>query len=152
MKKILAIAWCFLFVFLLGSPALAVEEGASDKVVWSNQESLDNGITMIREIVVSGVETRSTSKTYTDKRTYVKDDVTIAEIWVTATFQYDGSTVSVTSKSISKCETYDGWSFKQSSFTSTGGTVTLTGKLTKLIVLKADVSISLTCDKNGNVS
>ena len=76
----------------------------------------------------------------------------IAEIWIDATFRYDGNTVSVVSKSISKCETYDGWSFKQSSFTSSGGTVTLTGKLTKLLVLNANVNISLTCDKNGNIS
>lgn len=92
------------------------------------------------------------SRCVTREKKYYDDGALVAEIALTATFRYDGNTVSVVSKSISKCETYDGWSFKQSSFTSSGGTVTLTGKLSKLLVLNASVKISFTCDENGNIS
>lgn len=152
MKNATTIILCFFLVMLLVSPVLAMENNNVQQVVWCSEEQLDDGITIVREIVVNGAENRSMSKAYTDKRTYTRDGTVIAEIWIDATFRYDTQTVSVVSKSISKCETYDGWSFKQSSFTSSGGTVTLTGKLTKLLVLNANVSISLTCDENGNIS
>lgn len=41
---------------------------------------------------------------------------------------------------------------KQTSFTSSGGTVTLEGKLTKLLILNDPFTMTLTCDKNGNIS
>ncbi len=92
------------------------------------------------------------SRSVTREKKYYDNGTLIGEIALTVTFCYDGSMVSVVSKSISKCETYDGWSFKQSSFSSSGGTVTLTGNLNKLLVLSTNVNISLTCDKNGNYS
>lgn len=151
MKRILRIMLCILLVLALSVPCLASEinEGC---VVYSHVETLENGITLMRETILIDAHSRSVTKAYTDKHTYSRNGEIIAEIWIDATFRYDGNTVSVVSKSISKCETYDGWSFKQSSFTSSGGTVTLTGKLTKLLVLNANINISLTCDKNGNIS
>lgn len=152
MKNATTILLCFFLVMLLASPVFAMENNNAQQVVWHSQEQLDDGIIVVREIVVNSAESRSMSRAYTDKRTYTRDGTVIAEIWIDATFRYDGNTVAVVSKSISKCETYNGWSFKQSSFTSSGGTVKLSGKLTKLLVLNANVNITLTCDKNGNIS
>ena len=123
-----------------------------NEIISVSQEVLEDGIEIITVTTVTESTFRSMSKAYTREQTFIRDGVTIGVIAINATFRYDGNTVSVVSKSISKCETYDGWSFKQSSFTSSGGTVTLTGKLTKLLVLNANVNISLTCDKNGNIS
>lgn len=74
------------------------------------------------------------------------DDITIH-----ATFKFDGSGVKVISKEIVQCSTYDGWKFSQTGFTSSGGTVTLSGKLSKGLSSKS-ISLSLSCDKNGNLS
>ena len=151
MKRLLIIMMCTFMLLSLAVPCFASEAGESC-VVQSNVRTLDNGIILVRETALNNSLARSMSRAYTDKYTFYHDGELIAEIWIDATFRYDGNTVSVVSKSISKCETYDGWSFKQSSFTSSGGTVTLTGKLTKLLVLNANINISLTCDKNGNIS
>lgn len=85
-------------------------------------------------------------------KVYKYDGEVIAEITITGKFTYNGSYAVVNSKSISKCETYNGWSFQQTSFTVSGGTITLTGKLTKLFHEARTVSISLTCDAYGNIS
>lgn len=151
MKKVLLIMMCLILTFSLVVPCAASEPNEI-YVVYDDVKTFENGVTMVRQTILNDSQNRSTTRAYTDTYTYYYSGEIIAEIWIDATFRYDGNTVSVVSKSISKCETYDGWSFKQSSFSSSGGTVTLTGKLTKLLVLKASVNISLTCDKNGNIS
>ena len=151
MKKILIAMLCTLLLIFSTQPCFALETD-DGCVVYSHTETLADGITLVREIILIDSQSRSMTKAYTDKHTYSHNGEVIAEIWIDATFRYDTQTVSVVSKSVSKCDTYDGWSFKQSSFTSSGGTVSLTGKLTKLLVLNANVNISLSCDKNGNIS
>ena len=151
MRQIRVFLLCIILVLGFVHPCAAVE-ASSENVIFYEEKTNEDGITTITVITSHGDQARSTNKTYTKKSTSIKNGTIIADIWITGTFQYDGTTVSVVSKSISKCETYDGWSFKQSSFTSSGGTITLEGKLTKLIVLNADISISLSCDKNGNIS
>jgi len=149
MKNICTFFLCTFLLFNLCTPCSATSE---EEVIHYSQIDLGNGIICTEVITVSGTQTRSSTKTATTKRTYTYSNETIAVISVTGTFSYDGSTVSVISKSISECETYDGWSFKQSSFTSSGGTITLEGKLTKLLILNANINITLSCDKNGNIS
>jgi len=149
MKKICLFLLCAVLFFSICTPCSAASE---EEVIYCSQTDLANGIVCTEVITVSGTQTKSSTKTATTKRTYTYSDEIIAVISVKGTFSYDGSTVSVISKSITECETYDGWSFKQSSFTSSGGTITLDGKLTKLIVLNANISISLSCDKDGNIS
>lgn len=94
---------------------------------------------------------RTAERTGTKTRTFTYKRETIAEISLTATFRYNGSTVSVVSKSVSNYTTYDGWSYQQNSLTSSGGTVTLTGKLKKGL-LNTSVNFSITCDASGNIS
>ena len=48
--------------------------------------------------------------------------------------------------------TYNGWNYQQNSFTSSGGTVTLDAKLTKLLFWNIEVDMSMTCDVNGNIT
>lgn len=153
MRKMSLLIVCVLVISCLAQPCMAASLSSEDEVIiHQSYEILENGITVTSVISTPTTEARGVTKAYTKKTTFTREGVTIAEIWIDATFRYDTQTVSVVSKSISKCETYDGWSFKQSSFTSSGGTVSLTGKLTKLLVLNANISISLTCDKNGNIS
>ena len=95
---------------------------------------------------------RGNSKTATREQEYYSGSTLIGKIAITGTFTYDGKTSRVTSKSVSSKKTYDGWSYQQNSFTSSGGTIELTGKLKKVSYGSIDVDISLSCDKNGNIS
>ena len=96
---------------------------------------------------------RATGKTYDRTRSFYDGDTLIAVIAFQASFRYNGSTVSVVSKTVTQTDTYSGWSYSQESFTSSGGTVTLEGKLKYLLLFSTTpVSMSLTCDKNGNIT
>lgn len=61
------------------------------------------------------------------------------------------TTVSVISKSVTQTDTYEGWNYVETSFTSSGGTVALAGKLTKLLIMRTSFTIGLECDANGNI-
>lgn len=148
MKRILSL--CISLVLLISAvmPVSAADQG---ELILHRKTVLDCGIECVEEVTVYS-NTRATQKRAEIKRTFTRDNTTIAIIAYEAVFQYDGSTVSVVSKSITQVDTYDGWSFKQNSFTSSGGTVTLTGKLSKLLILNTSVNLTLTCDKSGNIS
>ena len=145
MKKILIfIICCSLFIFPI--PVHATENAP-------NTISLENGLTYIDKITVEPSATRSSPSTHTLTRSFYDGETLIATIAFTATFQYDGSSVSVISKSVTQTDTYRGWSYKQESFTSSGGTVTLSGKLNYLLLFNStSFTMSMTCDANGNIS
>lgn len=148
MKKIISLLLCFALITITVLPVSAQESG---QVIQTEEFTLENGYTIVEEIIIyPGV--RSTDYTATKKSTITKSGTTIAIVAFNATFRYDGSTVSVISKSVTQTNTYDGWSYTQTSFTSSGGTVTLKFKLSKWLVLSNSYTMTLTCDKNGNLS
>lgn len=144
MKQISAIALCLLIV-----AALVVQPVSAAGVSRERILDLGDGLIAIETLEID-METRSTEKSAT--RTWNIQDGTdlIATISIHGVFFYDGSTVRVVSKELSRCDTYGGWSFSQTSFSSSGGTITLTGKLSKFLSSK-NISLSLSCDKNGNI-
>ena len=148
MRRLLTLFICTMLITTLATPALASEDV---QVISSEEIVLENGITVTDEIIQVS-QNRSTDKTYTRRRTFDKDGTVIAIIAFTVTYRYDGTTVSVVAKAVTQTDTYDGWSYTQQSFTSSGGTVTLSGKLSKLLIFNNTFSMSMTCDKNGNIS
>ena len=148
MKKLFSLVICVILLVSMSIPTYATEQ---TEVVYSEETILENGMVMKDEIIVT-TNARSTDKTATRRTTISDNDTTLAVIAFKATFRYDGSTVSVVSKSVTQTDTYEGWSYKQNSFTSSGGTVILDAKLTKLLILQKSFTMSLTCDKNGNLS
>lgn len=148
MKKLLTVCLSIMVIIASALPVCAAE---AQQPIMSSETVLEDGIVMIDE-VFEITTARSADKTYTRQRTFVQNGTTIGIIAITATFRYDSSTVSVVSKSVSQADTYDGWSYKQNSFTSSGGTVALDAKLTKLLILNIPVTMTLTCDKSGNIS
>lgn len=156
-KSLLTVATCLILVIASCFTAGAYE---STDAAPANQpdvttqiiEDPESGVTIIDELIVQDSLTRSSSKTVTRKQTYIRNENTIAVIALTATFSYNGSSVSVTSKYVSQSTTYNGWKFSQTSLSSSGGTATLSGKLTKLLNPNVPISITITCDKNGNIS
>lgn len=155
MKRALAIILCLLLTtacFSAGAYDASPDyESQSTYTTTTTETETNDGVIIIDELTVES-NTRSSSKRGTLTRTFVKNNNTIAVITLTATFSYNGSTVSVVSKSVTQSDTYNGWSFKQDSLASSGGTVTLTGRLTKILTSPVIVNMSITCDKNGNIT
>jgi hypothetical protein len=150
MKKILSVILSVLLCLAMCVPAFAADDlalGAADVV--GSGEALEDGFTVEDELIVYG-NARSTSKTASKVRTIKSGSTTVATITLTGTFSYTGSSVSVVSKSVTKTLA-DGWSYTQSSLTTSGGTITLNGSVSKLL-LKYSFTLTLTCDKNGNIS
>lgn len=148
MKKALVLLLCLFSLLNFISPVAVAQ---SFPLVTYKETTLDNGIVIIDNL--TPLDTiRSNDTTYARTRTVKQNSATIAVIVLVATFRYDGNSVSVLSKSVTQSDTYDGWNYKQNSLTSSGGTVTLDAKLTKWLVMNIDIDMSITCDKNGNIS
>ena len=148
MKRIFA--FCLIFVTILSAtlPANAVE---NENIILQYETNLGNNITVITEII-EHPQIRSTSKGYTKRNTITQGDSVIAVISIFGLFHYDGTTVSVASKSITQTATYDGWNYNQNSFTSSGGTIILKATLSKTLQPNVSLTLTLSCDKDGNIS
>lgn len=152
MKQLFSALLCIIALLSLSIPAYASNDANFDMQIISNSETTSNdGICVTEELFSSIVYSSSSTQRGSKTKTYTVDGTKMAMITVFAEFCYNGSTVSVVSKKISKKELYNGWTFSQSSFTSSGGTVTLKGNLKKNGYPSKNVSISITCDKNGKL-
>ena len=148
MKRFLCLVLSIVLLITISAPAFASE---ASSVLSTQKTDLGGGITLTEEIILDP-QARATERSATARLTIDEDGVVLAVIAFRATFRYDGTTVSVVSKSVTQTDTYEGWNYKQTSFTSSGGTVTLTGKITRLLVLNHPFTLTLTCDKNGNIT
>lgn len=148
MKRFLSLFCCICLIFSLSPIAFA----ASDELVlYRSEREMEDGITVIYEIIIHP-SARSNTTDYTHRKTFTRSSSTIAVISIWGKFRYDGSTVSVVSKEVTQTDTYEGWSYSQSSFTSSGGTITLSAKLTKTLTPSIPFTMTPSCDKNGNIS
>lgn len=141
---------CLLVLLILGSMMVSVSAAQAPQTIVTVTD-LGDGWTCTEELVVNTFA-RSQNKD-TTRTQIIKDNngEAIAVVTLYAVFAYDGETAWVTSKSVTRSDTYDGWSYSQTSLTSSGGTVTLNYKLKKLLSTK-NCSLSITCDKNGTIS
>lgn len=150
MKKVISLLLCLIIVFPITVNATSYSNEAG-VVVLSETQTTEDGFTVVDELIDIS-QSRSSDKTYLRQKTLYSNENLIGVIAFTVTYRYDGSTVSVVSKAVTQTDTYEGWSYKQNSFTSSGGTVTLDAKLTKLLIFNAPFTMSTTCDANGNIS
>lgn len=148
MKKLLI---ALLTLTLLFSCVPVASAAADGEVIYHSQYCIDDDITVVDEIIAYS-QLRSQDKTYEFNRKITANGTTIGDISIKGTFRYDGTTVSVVSKSVTKKDTYDGWKYSQTSFTSSGGTITLKAKLTKTLTPSISFTMTLSCDKDGNIS
>jgi len=151
MKKLIAILLLLVLLISLSIGVSAVSDESST-VIYFQESSTEDGYTIIDTITLCPQLTRSGTKTATRSATVYREGTLIAEIAFTATFHYDGTTVSVISKAVTQTDTYNGWNYKQQSFTSSGGTVTLEAKLTKLLIFNNSFTMRLSCDTDGNIT
>ena len=148
MKRLFAFVLCLVLLMTLALPAFAAEQGTGR---YSDAYAIENGLTVEDEVIVYS-QRRATDKTAVRRITIKDGETVVGIIAIQATFRYDGTTASVVSKSVIQSDTYDGWEYVQKSFTSSGGTVTLNAKLTKWIILNTSFTMTLSCDKDGNIS
>lgn len=133
--------------FVMAIPAHAADTNTAPTAISGNN------LRIVDRVTIESPNTRSNDTTATRTKTFYNGDTLIAEISFKTTFRYDGSSVSGVSKSVTQTDTYGGWSYKEESFTSSSGTVTLTGKLKYLLIFNPTTfTMSMTCDANGNIS
>lgn len=147
MKRIFSIL-CFIMFISLAVSAQAAE---TKTVISRSETTTADGFSVVDELIAFP-QTRSSTKSYGRSKTFKNGATTIAVIAIQGTFRYDGNTVSVVSKSVTQTDTYDGWSYSQTSFTSSGGTISLSGKLAKPLYSSIPFTMTLSCDKDGNIS
>lgn len=153
MKRLISLLTAiFLFV------ALPCTTLASDIATSTSENSqityLDDGsyyVTTITESLVRSTKTGSRSTTY-----YSSSDVAQWKVTVKGTFSYDGTSATCTSASHTVTIYDDDWyTYSQNSYESSNkaiAEVTMKLKMLGIVINTRDVTITLTCDKNGNLS
>lgn len=146
MKKIGAflLTFALLAVTMIPSSLAAANNWQDTERVYNELGDVEITTTIHNAISRSG---GSVSKTSTIK----SNGKIIAEITLSATFGYDGKTAWVTSASGSHV-TYEGWSYSGEKITKSGGTATLSAKLTHFRYEDIPINISLTCSPTGQIS
>lgn len=150
MKKITTLFICVALLLSVCNPVFAAAHGHQYDVYRSVRTV--NGLTIETEVVNISQNRATDVQTYQYTNTLKEDGTVIAVIVFTATFVFNGVTVGIMSKSVTRTDTYDGWTYDQISFTGANGTVTLTARLVKGLIRTDDFSMSIICDKDGNVS
>lgn len=151
MKKFLSFFFCLIILlsFAVSVSAVPIDNGT---ILISEETILEGGLTCVDEVILYPQQARASTRTAERRKSFYKDDTLIAIIAFTANYRFDGSSVSVLSKTVTQTDTYESWTYSQESFTSSGGTVTLAGKLKKWLIFTSSFTMSLTCDANGNIS
>lgn len=149
MKRVLSLILCMVSLLVFAVPAFAAEQ-TEGNVVYRDAFTLEDGFTVVREIVDVSFA-RSAEKTFAQNWKIKNGSTVVANIEITATYHCDGRSVYVVSKTVSRADTYYGWSYTQNYLIAGGGTVTLSATLTKG-GKTMPVTLKMTCDKNGNIS
>ena len=146
MKKLVSFALC---VMMLCAAALPAGAAPSDDRNISVTVSEDGRLEIITVLETGNSLLRASMPAY--KTSYVKyDGELIAEVTLSATFGYDGDEAWV-EESESDYETYDGWRYGSEKIEDSGGTVTLSAKLTHATEGTVPVDISMTCSPDGTI-
>ena len=147
MKK--AYSWGLVFLLAVSMallPVQAVSNEQKSEVIHTEFGDLEVETTT----VIRNTLSRSSSVSVNRTKTIKNSGKVIAEVTLSVTYGYDGKTAWVTSASGSH-ETYEGWSYSGEKITKSGGTATLSAKLTHSRYENVPVNISLTCSPTGQI-
>lgn len=153
MKRVFSILICIL---LIGStlilPATATEVIPNDDIVLSRTiDNLGNDCYYIETIYVPSIQSYGNTKTGTKVAEYIASGTTIFTISVTGIFTYDGSTSQATSASGSISAHVDGVTLNSRRAYTSGASACAYGSVT-YNGATLQKTVTLTCDKNGNLS
>ena len=150
MKK--CISWLLLFVLMISLfPISAFAAGEEEEVVY-----FEDGSYMTISVQEFGSRA-SGSKSGTKVANYYGDDGSLAwRATLNGSFTYTGSSATCTSSSISVSISNSAWYTISKSASKSGasatGSVTMGKKLLGVTVSQISRNLTLTCDKNGNLS
>ena len=149
MKKAISFfAACLIVVCLLPVQAFA----SDSQIIRHDDGSYD--VIIIQEDVMTRASGTKTGTVVREHRS--EDNVLEWKVSMKATFTYDGSTSRCTSVNSPTVTIYDStWSLDSKSCSKSGNTATGNITMAKKLLLgssKAPITLTLSCDKNGNLS
>lgn len=153
MKRFCALLICLIVLSNLPVLHAAATSFSEDEQIVLSQsfEDLGNGCYFIETIYVPAIQSYSNTKTGTKTAQYIASGTTIYTISVTGTFTYDGSTSNATSASGSIVTYVDGVTINSRRAYTSGSSAIATGSVT-YNGATLQKTVTLTCDKNGNLS
>lgn len=153
MKKILT---SLLLMLLIFSPIeiCGLESNTSENVYY---EYLEDGSYYEITILENTMTRASGTKTATKRTKYVDNsNVTVWEVSVTGTFTYNGSTSTCTAASVAATSYTSNWKITSKSASKSGNKATAKATAKYYydgsLVTTVTKTVTLTCDKNGNLS
>lgn len=150
MKKVLSILFAALFLLMLIPSAPAKAETTTDVVYFEDGSYV---VTVLQEYSTRSSNQKTASKSST---LYDPNGGSVATLTVHGTFRYDGITVTCTASSYTYQIHNSSWSFSSGSASKSGNTATAKGtfarKVLGITVDSKTLTVSLSCDKNGNLS
>ncbi len=155
MKRFLCLLICFILsCSFVTFPAMAAERTKQEDATIILSQSIDfisEDCYFIETIYIPIAQTYSSTKTGTKTATYVASGSPIFSISVTGQFSYDGSSAEATSAEGSISAHVDGLTVNSRSAYTSGASAIATGSVNyNGVTLKK--TVTLTCDKNGNLS
>lgn len=156
MKRFVALLTCIIMLcctLMFPVSAAGTENNSDDGQIVISQtvEYVGEDCYYIETIYIPNTQTYSTTKVGTKESRFISSGVTIFSIAVTGTFVYDGSTARATNASGKIVAYVDGVTLNSRSANISGATASATGSVTYMgVVLQK--TVTLTCDKNGNLS
>lgn len=153
MKRFLSLLFCALICVTIIPCHISAEESNPDDqiIIAQTVEDVGNGFYYIETISVPAAQTYGNTRTGTKTAQCVYSGATIFTIAVTGTFTYDGTTADATSATYSfTIFSEDATAKSRNAYTSGSSAIASASVYYKGFTLQK--TVTLTCDKNGNLS
>lgn len=151
MKRFLSLILCILTLCSMMALPVAAAQSGDQIPIAETIIQIDSDCYYVERIYVPAVQPYSNTKTGTKTAEYVQAGTVIYAISVTGNFTYDGSTAKATSASGSITKYVSDLTINSRSAYTSGASAIATSSVSyKGTTLQK--TVTLTCDKNGNLS
>lgn len=153
MKRFLSLLICCLLIGNIFALSVAAVESEDEEQIIISQtvENMGNDCYYVETIYVPAIQPYANAKTGTKTAECIASGRTIYTISVTGTFTYDGYTSDATSAAVSISTHVASASILSRNAYTSGASAIATGSVSYL-GLTLQKTVTLTCDKNGNLS
>lgn len=153
MKRFLSLLFCALICVTIIPCRISAEESNPDDqiIIAQTVQDVGNGFYYIETISVPAVQTYGSTRTGTKTARCVHSGTNIFAISVTGTFTYDGTTAVATSATYSITTYVEDATVKSRNAYTSGASAIATGSVSYM-GFTLQKTVTLTCDKNGNLS
>ena len=152
MKKCFAIWICILLISnTMALPVAATQTDCEQIILSQTIEYIDDECYFIETIYVPSIQPYRGSKTGTKVAECVSSGTTIYTLSVTGTFTYDGTTADATSATCAIATHVPNATISSRNAYTSGASAIATGSVV-YYGITLQKTVTLTCDKNGNLS